>query len=317
MSVSTKTCTSVSVGAGSTTDQSKSVICEPSCVCKDSCNALRQSKCCGPANDLMKSCASKDSLKLCSCMCNNDKTAAHCVDNDAASTECDAADGHIGSMAARSLFSAVTEPSKDVTIPSDSGNMKCVLAQNESPKYRSDEVMSSLSSSKSFSAPEISALVDGENAMFPDCIAGSCHESSDELAITETDSSVKVELDSSSGGTLEEFQIAIVSDEVDKTGEHNMQHAKSSQTEFKKLFENMLQNGWGVKEADNLTLAELYLMFGREGELRLEYEWISLRREAELLQEKLLNNLNNMLRRLSHLAMIEFTDFSKVNVFIY
>lgn len=290
------------------------MICEPSCVCKDSGNVFKQSKCCGPANDLLKSGASKDALKLCSCMCNKDKTASQCVDNDAAintcGTECDAADGHIG-MAARSLFSAVTEPSKDITILSDSGNMKCVLAQNESPKYRSDEVMSSLSSSKSFSAPEISALVDGENAMFPDCIASTCHESSDELTITETNSNVKIEVDLSSSGMLEEIPIEIESDEVDKSSENNIQHAKSSQTEYEKLFENMLQNGWGVK-GDNLTLAELYLMFGKEGELRFEYEWISLRREAELLQEKLLNNLNNMLRRLSHLAMIEFTDFSKV-----
>lgn len=52
-------------------------------------------------------------------------------------------------------------------------------------------------------------------------------------------------------------------------------------------------------------------MFGEDSELKFEYEWVSLPKEVDLLQEKLLVNLNNMLRRLSHLAMIEFTDFSK------
>ncbi|XP_061892646.1 protein cramped-like, partial [Entelurus aequoreus] len=36
------------------------------------------------------------------------------------------------------------------------------------------------------------------------------------------------------------------------------------------------EDGWNVRDAENVTLAELYLMFGKPGKLQLEYEWQSL-----------------------------------------
>ncbi|XP_051245366.1 protein cramped-like isoform X2 [Dicentrarchus labrax] len=37
--------------------------------------------------------------------------------------------------------------------------------------------------------------------------------------------------------------------------------------------EQIREEGWSARDADNVTLAELYLMFGKPGKLQLEYEW--------------------------------------------
>lgn len=37
--------------------------------------------------------------------------------------------------------------------------------------------------------------------------------------------------------------------------------------------EQIREEGWSGREADGVTLAELYLMFGKPGKLQLEYEW--------------------------------------------
>lgn len=37
--------------------------------------------------------------------------------------------------------------------------------------------------------------------------------------------------------------------------------------------EQIREEGWSSREADSVTLAELYLMFGKPGKLQLEYEW--------------------------------------------
>lgn len=37
--------------------------------------------------------------------------------------------------------------------------------------------------------------------------------------------------------------------------------------------EHIREEGWSGRDAENVTLAELYLMFGKPGKLQLEYEW--------------------------------------------
>lgn len=37
--------------------------------------------------------------------------------------------------------------------------------------------------------------------------------------------------------------------------------------------ERIREEGWSAQEAENVTLAELYLMLGKPGKLQLEYEW--------------------------------------------
>lgn len=38
--------------------------------------------------------------------------------------------------------------------------------------------------------------------------------------------------------------------------------------------EQIREEGWSARDADNVTLAELYLMSGKPGKLQLEYEWL-------------------------------------------
>lgn len=40
--------------------------------------------------------------------------------------------------------------------------------------------------------------------------------------------------------------------------------------------EQIREEGWSARDADNVTLAELYLMSGKPGKLQLEYEWQSM-----------------------------------------
>ncbi|XP_070703419.1 protein cramped-like isoform X2 [Pempheris klunzingeri] len=40
-----------------------------------------------------------------------------------------------------------------------------------------------------------------------------------------------------------------------------------------RVVEQIREEGWSTRDAENVTLAELYLMFGKPGKLQLEYEW--------------------------------------------
>jgi hypothetical protein len=319
--VPVKSSTSVYVNTENSPDSSKPVITEHFCACDDACNncSKKHLKSCGPLNDLVKSGLSKDASKLCSCMCNKDKISV-----DKAGCGSGLSEGAVQGQKdppARSLFSAITESSKGLKIPSDVSDMKCILAQNESLKFRSDEAVpaSSATSSRSFSVPDLSEMVDGENAMFPDTISENCSESIDEEMNSENITPTNVEQDiecNESGKISKGVSKVLPTGQVEKNCDKNMASENSSHTEFEKMFKGMLDNGWSGKEGINLTIAELYLMFGEDGEVKFEYEWVNLREETALLQDKLLTNLNNMLRRLSHLAMIEFTDFTKVHVYM-
>ncbi|KAL4230471.1 Crm [Mactra antiquata] len=276
-------------------DISKSVISELNCLCKETCNscAFKEMKNCGFSIDLMKSCAGKNGTLDCSCTCNIDKNTSPEMDKNS-----DKAAGVGGATSvngqkeppARSLFGTSVEVN-DVKSPSDFNDSRCVLRQKDSPLCRTDEVSSALPFARSLSGQEVSAIADGENAMFPDSIAKTSADVLDEG--TASDGDVKEEEANSDDGL-----------ELDD----DFTPAEPSRTDFEKMFKTMMDTGWSVKESDKVTLAELYLMFGEEGEMKFEYEWINHKTDVDLLHEKLLNNLNNMLRRLSHLATIEFTD---------
>nr|XP_057904324.1 protein cramped-like isoform X1 [Doryrhamphus excisus] len=45
--------------------------------------------------------------------------------------------------------------------------------------------------------------------------------------------------------------------------------------------EQIREDGWNARDAENVTLAELYLMFGKPGKLQLEYEWQSVAQAPE------------------------------------
>uniref|UniRef100_A0A668RTM4 Protein cramped-like n=1 Tax=Oreochromis aureus TaxID=47969 RepID=A0A668RTM4_OREAU len=47
----------------------------------------------------------------------------------------------------------------------------------------------------------------------------------------------------------------------------------SPPTTKERVVEQIREEGWSARDAENVTLAELYLMFGKPGKLQLEYEW--------------------------------------------
>ncbi|XP_064608359.1 protein cramped-like isoform X2 [Liolophura sinensis] len=73
-------------------------------------------------------------------------------------------------------------------------------------------------------------------------------------------------------------------------------------------YEDRIRKGWSLGDCESLTLAELYLMFGEGGKLKVEYDWCEIKPASVLA----LQQLTNLLRRLVHLATTEFTDFSKL-----
>ena len=70
------------------------------------------------------------------------------------------------------------------------------------------------------------------------------------------------------------------------------------------------RKGWTLKEAENLTIAQLFLIFGKEELIRLEYDWSKTSDSKEELYD--CYTIINRLRRLVHLATMEFTDYVKV-----
>ena len=176
--------------------------------------------------------------------------------------------------------------------------------------------------------PEISAIMDGEDAVFPDLIPirETATDVSDQSVpgVEGTDnllSPTKSENDSPGKQSSSSPHVAAMeerTEEVVETVVHSGNSIlNSSLVEKEEKCRKLLEEGWKVDDTDQTTLAELYLMFGLNGELKLAYEWVNVKSEAEILREKLLSNMDNMLRRLSHIAMVEYTDFTKVGFSVF
>ena len=73
------------------------------------------------------------------------------------------------------------------------------------------------------------------------------------------------------------------------------------------VIRQQIRDGWTLKNASKVTMAELYLTLGNPAKVVLEYEWCEVVQTADILKV----NLANMLRRLVHLANTEFTDVGK------
>lgn len=88
----------------------------------------------------------------------------------------------------------------------------------------------------------------------------------------------------------------------------------SAAEDFEKIKSKLLEQskkGWTLKEAEDLTIAQLFLIFGKEELIRLEYDWSKTSPDSK---EELYDcyTIINRLRRLVHLATMEFTDYVKV-----
>ncbi|XP_034449912.1 protein cramped-like isoform X1 [Hippoglossus hippoglossus] len=78
-----------------------------------------------------------------------------------------------------------------------------------------------------------------------------------------------------------------------------------------RTIEQIREEGWSARDAENVTLAELYLMFGKPGKLQLEYEWQPVaapsnnQENGQALAQAKPNKTNRVLRCLLKLVTTE------------
>ncbi|XP_045479562.1 protein cramped isoform X2 [Harmonia axyridis] len=81
---------------------------------------------------------------------------------------------------------------------------------------------------------------------------------------------IEVPSTESSRTKVDKLQVALNSDEILDNNKNNKNISVEEQ--LPKLAE--IRNGWTVEDCDNLTIGELYLMFGSASNLVLEYHWV-------------------------------------------
>uniref|UniRef100_K1QWZ4 Protein cramped-like protein n=1 Tax=Magallana gigas TaxID=29159 RepID=K1QWZ4_MAGGI len=175
----------------------------------------------------------------------------------------------------------------------------------DSPKStKSGKDSTSKTDSGSSYSVDVGAIVDGDNAMFPDTLLSLTQKKDNGLnkegisntielsSVEDTDGCVPMEME-----VLQESGKVIGCDS-DKKADPTAEELAAIES---RRLKEALEGGLSVDKAD-MTLAELYLMFGKEGKLRMEYEWC----KEEVIPE----HLCNMLRRLVNLATIQFTDIN-------
>ena len=176
-----------------------------------------------------------------------------------------------------------------------------VTSTFDSPKSTKSSKDSSVKtdSAMTFSV-DVGALEDGDNATFPDTLLSQRKEND---GLNKEGSSNTIELSS-----VEEMDgcVPIGMDvSAEREGCDSDQKAEPTAEELAAIesrkMKEALEGGLSVDKAD-MTLAELYLMFGKEGKLRMEYEWCK--------EEVTPQHLCNMLRRLVNLAAIQVADLS-------
>ncbi|KAF1379332.1 hypothetical protein PFLUV_G00174980 [Perca fluviatilis] len=110
---------------------------------------------------------------------------------------------------------------------------------------------------------------------------GSGVEASSGLAVTKSMDNLCSGTESSSEQCKEELNTITSSPEGNQTppakpsvtGSEEGMLQGSAPAAKERAVEQIRGEGWSARDAENVTLAELYLMFGKPGKLQLEYEW--------------------------------------------
>lgn len=68
--------------------------------------------------------------------------------------------------------------------------------------------------------------------------------------------------------------------------------AQSSAAAKERTVEQIREEGWSTRDTDSVTLAELYLMFGKPGKLQLEYDWQPITAPNTLENEQATEQVN-------------------------
>ncbi|GAB1604457.1 Hypothetical predicted protein [Argonauta hians] len=221
---------------------------------------------------------------------------------------------------------------KMLTISSNNEN-SCDAALVQSPKLPSENVKDEAIISGSFikesdgpvavSGTTEFADVSSDNAMFPDTMMShNCQaaENSTQSFLNPTENkSLELSLQVSEKNSENRPTVTSCSTSQTTTVTSNSSVVVSNSTDIQacedlekikvKLIEQS-QTGWTMKEAENLTVAQLFLIFGKDEPIRLEYDWSKSPDSKDKLYESY--TIINRLRRLAHLATMEFTDYVKV-----
>ncbi|CAC5357197.1 Protein cramped-like [Mytilus coruscus] len=137
-------------------------------------------------------------------------------------------------------------------------------------------------------------LSEGENAMFPDTpLSRNNSKSTENLTETDSTDGTPPRKKHMSGGT--ESEVVKSSDNEDKSEKEDQESLN-----IKEAFEK----GWTSTSAENLTIAQLFLMIGKDNKIRLEYDFC----KESTIEDIVKTQLTNTLRRLVHLAVMEMTD---------
>lgn len=288
-----------------------------SCECKGTCSTNLIGELIKQSNDIIIPNAGRDDTSGCNFKCNTETNPLVTTADKNLTNRENTGDGIFSFSDANcdlkmtNKYSPVAVSVCDEQIKNFTYGMTAQCVTYEDTRIRSTSCCTS-------SVNELNMIADGENAMFPDTITSkACCDSSVLDRVSECASSGS-NMEHGSPDTNKKLENRLQESPDGKhleckneTQSNDLANNLSSQQDYKLVFKDMLENGISLHTGQKVTLAELYLMFGEDGELKLEYEWINLRMEANILQERLLLNLNNMLRRLSHLAAVEFTDFTR------
>ncbi|KAM9393152.1 protein cramped-like isoform 2-T2 [Pholidichthys leucotaenia] len=116
-------------------------------------------------------------------------------------------------------------------------------------------------------------------------------EVSGSSAVTKSTDKLCVDAESLSEPCKEEQSTSTSSLEANQTPSAKAPSAGSEETAPQgsapatkdRIVEHIREDGWSIRDAENVTLAEVYLMFGKPGKLQLEYEWqpITVRPSSE------------------------------------
>ncbi|KAM9346371.1 protein cramped-like [Symphorus nematophorus] len=106
-------------------------------------------------------------------------------------------------------------------------------------------------------------------------------EASGGLTVTKSTEKACSGTDSSSEQCKDEQNASTSSPEANQTppakaavtGSEEGMSQGSAPAAKERAVEQIREEGWSARDAENVTLAELYLMFGKPGKLQLEYEW--------------------------------------------
>lgn len=186
----------------------------------------------------------------------------------------------------------------------------------ESPKSRlntKDIKLGSTPTSSCSAGPyghgvDVAFLSEGENAMFPDTpLSKADSKSTENLTETESTDGSPQRKKYLSGGNESEVARTTSSDNEEKCLDSEKEEQETVN------IKDALERGWSSTSAENLTIAQLYLMFGKDQKIKFEYDFCKETTVEDLIKSQ----LTNTLRRLVHLAVMEMTDVKVLRCIVY